>query len=174
MGQSLARLSQGRARQAPGGSAAAFEHQLADRLSRSKPSCAPKSYRPGAYCHFFIHEPKRRKISAAPFRDRVVHHALCNLIEPIFDARSSPTATPTASARARTERWIGSATGAALSLRAARRRRQHFPSFDHAILRAKLARVIGDEDVRWLVDVILASGAGVLADEYRMSVLPRR
>ena len=37
--------------------------------------------------HFTIHEPKRRKISAAPFRDRVVHHALCNRMEPVFDAR---------------------------------------------------------------------------------------
>ena len=27
----------------------------------------------------------RRLISAAPYRDRVVHHALCNLIEPLFD-----------------------------------------------------------------------------------------
>ena len=42
-------------------------------------------YRPGAYHEFYIYEPKRRKISAAPYRDRVVHHALCNVIEPIFD-----------------------------------------------------------------------------------------
>ena len=38
---------------------------------------------PGGYTSFFIHEPKRRLISAAPFRDRVVHHALCNTIEPL-------------------------------------------------------------------------------------------
>ncbi len=38
----------------------------------------------GSYRHFYIYEPKKRKISAAPFRDRVVHHALCNVIEPIF------------------------------------------------------------------------------------------
>lgn len=35
-----------------------------------------KTYRPGHYHHFYIHEPKRRLISAAPFRDRVVHHAV--------------------------------------------------------------------------------------------------
>ncbi|MEM6709573.1 MAG: DUF349 domain-containing protein, partial [Pseudomonadota bacterium] len=40
-----------------------------------------QTYRPGAYVSFVIHEPKRRIISAAPFRDRVVHHALCNMIE---------------------------------------------------------------------------------------------
>ncbi|MGA8053196.1 MAG: reverse transcriptase, partial [Burkholderiales bacterium] len=45
------------------------------------------TYRPGAYRHFHIHEPKRRKTSAAPFRDRVVHHALCNMIAPLFETR---------------------------------------------------------------------------------------
>jgi hypothetical protein len=44
-----------------------------------------RTYRPGAYRSFFIHEPKRRQISAAPYRDRVVHHALTNVLEPIFE-----------------------------------------------------------------------------------------
>jgi hypothetical protein len=35
--------------------------------------------------HFSIHEPKERLISAAPFRDRVVHHVLCQVIEPAFE-----------------------------------------------------------------------------------------
>ncbi len=34
---------------------------------------------------FYIHEPKRRLISAAPFKDRVAHHALCNVIEPLIE-----------------------------------------------------------------------------------------
>ena len=46
-----------------------------------------RAYRPSAYRTFTIHEPKRRLISATPFRDRVVHHALCNVIEPIFERR---------------------------------------------------------------------------------------
>jgi len=40
---------------------------------------------PGGYHTFTIHEPKRREISAAPFADRVVHHALCNLMQPALD-----------------------------------------------------------------------------------------
>ena len=40
-----------------------------------------QTYTPGPFRVFVIHEPKRRVISAAPFRDRVVHHALCNVIE---------------------------------------------------------------------------------------------
>jgi RNA-directed DNA polymerase len=42
-------------------------------------------YRPQAYRYFQIHDPKQRTISVAPFRDRVVHHALVNLLEPIFE-----------------------------------------------------------------------------------------
>jgi retron-type reverse transcriptase len=64
---------------------AAFEHRLEDNLWRLGEELRRQTYRPGPYHNFFIHDPKRRLISAAPFRDRVVHHALCNLIEPPFE-----------------------------------------------------------------------------------------
>lgn len=65
---------------------AAFEHRLEENLCQLQAELVTHSYRPGAYHSFYIHEPKRRLISAAPFRDRVVHHALCNLIEPMSEA----------------------------------------------------------------------------------------
>ena len=71
-------------------SAATFEHQLADRLLELQSDLINQSYVPGDYVHFTIHDPKTRKISAAPFRDRVVHHALCNIIEPLFEAQFIP------------------------------------------------------------------------------------
>jgi len=49
---------------------------------------------------------------------------------------------------------------------------QFFPSIDHAILRAELARRIPDPGVLWLVDRILESGAGVLSDVYQMVYFP--
>lgn len=45
------------------------------------------SYRPSAHRQFFVFEPKRRLISAPPFSDRVVHHAIHRVIEPIIDKR---------------------------------------------------------------------------------------
>ncbi|MBZ0304799.1 MAG: hypothetical protein K8I82_01905 [Anaerolineae bacterium] len=66
-------------------SAAGFEHQLADHLLALQADLTHFIYQPGGYVHFMIHDPKQRKISAAPFRDRVVHHALCNIIEPLFE-----------------------------------------------------------------------------------------
>ena len=50
---------------------------------------ASKTYRPGPYRTFTIYEGKTRQISAAPFRDRVVHHALTGVLEPIFDSSST-------------------------------------------------------------------------------------
>src|SRR5689334_1324978 len=66
---------------------AAFDYQLERNLFTLERELRDGSYTPGAYHHFYIREPKRRKISAAPFRDRVVHHALCNVIMPIFEVR---------------------------------------------------------------------------------------
>ena len=67
--------------------AATFEYRLEEKLLQLQRELRDQSYRPGPYSNFYIHEPKRRLISAAPFRDRVVHHALCNVIEPLFERR---------------------------------------------------------------------------------------
>ncbi len=44
-----------------------------------------KSYTCGEYRQFIVSEPKERLIMALPFSDRVVQHALINVIEPIFE-----------------------------------------------------------------------------------------
>ncbi|MCP4755679.1 MAG: RNA-dependent DNA polymerase, partial [Proteobacteria bacterium] len=64
-----------------------FEYAWESQLLRLQAELAAQTYRPGPYHSFYIHEPKKRLISAAPFRDRVVHHALCRVIEPIFERR---------------------------------------------------------------------------------------
>lgn len=155
------------------GPAATFEFQLADNLLHLQAELLTRMYTPGEYTHFYIWEPKRRLISAAPFRDRVVHHALCNVIEPMFEDRFHPESYANR---------IGKGTHAAVDRvqQYARRYRyvlrcdvvQHFPSLDHAILRRELARGIRDDAVLWLVDRILASGEGVLRDEYDEVLFP--
>ncbi len=152
---------------------AAFEYRLEDNLLRLQAELAGQSYQPGPYTSFYIHEPKRRLISAAPFPDRVVHHALGNLIEPlfersfIFDSYANRIGKGTHRALARCQEF-------------ARRYRyvlqadveQFFPAIDHAILRAILARKIEDERVMGLIDRILAGGIGVLAEEYDLHWFP--
>ncbi|HIE53760.1 MAG TPA: hypothetical protein EYP90_01035 [Chromatiaceae bacterium] len=112
---------------------------------------------------------KWRKISAAPFRDRVVHHALGNIIEPIFEARFHPHSYANR---------VGKDTHRAVDQLQVYARRyryvlrldivRHFPSMDHATLKGILFQVIRDERVQMLIVQILASGEGVLADEYEM------
>lgn len=71
-------------------SVARFEHRLEEGLVDLRRALLAGTYRPGQYVHFHIREPKPRKISAAPFQDRVVHHALCNVIEPRFERLFMP------------------------------------------------------------------------------------
>lgn len=44
----------------------------------------------GGFRQFTVYEPKARVISALEFKDRVVQHALCNVIGPIFDKTLLP------------------------------------------------------------------------------------
>ena len=45
-------------------------------------------FRPSPYTQFTIREPKERVICSSSLRDRVVHHALSNLVEPLFERRA--------------------------------------------------------------------------------------
>jgi retron-type reverse transcriptase len=149
--------------------AARFEHHLEDNLLQLRAELLEGSYAPGPYQSFLIHEPKRRLISAAPFRDRVVHHALCNLIEPIFE-RSFIFDSYANRVGKGTHRALDRCQAFARRYRYALPCdiRQFFPSIDHAILRAELARKMDDAGVMRLIDAILASGVGVLSAEYDM------
>ncbi len=62
-----------------------FEFNLEKNLLRLKSELESLSYRPKPLKQFVIRDPKTRLISASHFRDRVVHHALCNIIQPIFE-----------------------------------------------------------------------------------------
>lgn len=43
------------------------------------------TYRHGGYTRFLVHDPKQRSIAKASVRDRVLHHAICRIITPLFD-----------------------------------------------------------------------------------------
>ena len=62
-----------------------FGCDLEENLVRLRWELARETYRHGGYREFVVHDSKKRLIKAAPFRDRVVHHAVCNVIEPILE-----------------------------------------------------------------------------------------
>ena len=71
-------------RKKPG--AASFFANLEGEILALERQLRAGEYRPGRYVAFEVNDPKKRIVSAAPFRDRVVHHALCAVVEPIFEA----------------------------------------------------------------------------------------
>jgi retron-type reverse transcriptase len=152
---------------------ASFEYDLEKNLIEIEEELREETYQPSGYHSFEIDKPKRRLVNAAPFRDRVVHHALMNIIEPlferqfIFDSYANREGKGTHSALDRTTYFL-------------RRHkfvmhldvRQFFPSVDHEILISILSRTIGDERVMTLVKRIVSSGNGVQAGEYDMVYFP--
>lgn len=62
-----------------------FEEELNDNLKLLQHELATETYKPKPLVTFILRDPKTRKISKSDFRDRVVHHAICNVIEPLFD-----------------------------------------------------------------------------------------
>jgi hypothetical protein len=64
-----------------------FEQNLENNLYALQWELLTHTYQPRPLTTFTVRDPKTRKISASNFRDRVVHHAICNAIEPIFEPR---------------------------------------------------------------------------------------
>jgi RNA-directed DNA polymerase len=114
------------------------------------------SYQPGKYVEILVHDPKKRLVSAAPFRDRVVHHALCAVIEPLFEAGFIDRSFANRK---------GKGTHAAIRAYEHYRDRhahvlrcdiyRYFPSIDHEILKALFRRRIACERTLWLMDTIV-------------------
>jgi RNA-directed DNA polymerase len=62
-----------------------FEQKLKENLLQLQQELETETYKPKPLITFILRDPKTRKISKSDFRDRVVHHAICNIIEPKFD-----------------------------------------------------------------------------------------
>jgi retron-type reverse transcriptase len=134
----------------------AFNYDLESNLLRLQEELVAQSYQPGRYKTFQIVEPKKRMISAAPYRDRVVHHALCNVIAPIFEQMFTPDSyanrkgygTHRALRRfieyARSHRYVLQCDV-----------RKYFPSIDHQILKSIVRRKIKCPHTLWLIDAII-------------------
>jgi retron-type reverse transcriptase len=133
-----------------------FHTRLEDELLQLRRELLEKSYRPGGYREKIIHRPKRRMISAAPYRDRVVHHALCNVVMPlferkmVFDLYSNRQGKGTHAAILRCQEFC---RRFAYVLQCDIRK--FFPSMDHAILKATIRRTVRCPETLWLLDRVI-------------------
>jgi len=115
-------------------------------------------YRHGPYSYFTITDPKERLVAAARFRDRVVHHAIVRVIEPIFENRfieDSFACRLGKGTHAAMRRALHFARGYPYALKCDVAK--YFASVDHETLISLLERVIKEDRLMALVRDILAS-----------------
>lgn len=136
--------------------AVGFERRLEETLLQLRDDLSDGTYSPGAYRAFYIHEPKKRLISAAPFRDRVVHHAVIDVLEPLFDrslisdtfacrrGKGTHAAIDRCQVFLKQYSWVLKCDI-----------KKFFPSIDHQVLIEMLTRKISDQNVLRLLKVIL-------------------
>jgi RNA-directed DNA polymerase len=137
-------------------SASAFYTNLEGELLRLERQLRDGSYRPGRYVTIEVRDPKRRLVSAAPFRDRVVHHALCAVIQPIFETGFIDHSFANRK---------GKGTHRAIEVYEGYRNRhahvlrcdvfRYFPAIDHAILKAEFRQRIACKRTLALMDLIV-------------------
>lgn len=135
-----------------------FEYNLEENLFHIKEQLENESYNFGKYYHFTIKEPRDREIYAAPYTDRVVHHALCNIIEPILDkamiydtyacriGKGTHKAINRAQNFLRSNNWV-------LKMDI----KKYFFTIDHQILLKDISKKILDVKVLNLIQKILAT-----------------
>lgn len=133
-----------------------FNVEMEPNLFRLLDELETGRYRPGPYKSFHILDPKPRMISAAPYRDRVVHHALCNRIAPLLegsmiaDTYANRTGKGT---HAAVERYRQYARRYPFVLKCDIKK--FFPSIDHEILKKLIRRKIGCRRTLALIDLII-------------------
>ncbi len=140
-----------------------FEKDLENNLLSLKSELMLHSYKPRPLKTFIVRDPKTRKISKSDFRDRIVHHALINIIGPILDKRfihdsyANRINKGTIKAIERFELFKRKVTNnlksEAFCLKADIK--HYFEEVDHEILIQVIKRKIKDKKVIWLIKQIL-------------------
>jgi len=135
-----------------------FQFNLENNLLTLQTELQDLTYNVGDYKSFKINDPKPRIITKATFRDRVVHHALFNVIEPIFektfisDTYANRTGKGTHRAMRRAYEHVHNYKYVLKC-----DIKKYFESINHSILKELIRKKIGDKKVLWLCDLIIDS-----------------
>ena len=142
-----------------------FEQNFKENLLQLRLELLFHSYKPKPLQTFILRDPKTRKISKSHFRDRVVYHALCNIIFPIFekdfihDSFANRIGKGTFKAIERFEYFQGKVshnyTKTAFVLKADIKK--YFDNVSHDILLSIIQKRVKDKRVLWLIKVILSN-----------------
>lgn len=130
-----------------------------------------KTYQTSEYTTFTVYEPKERLIFRLPyFPDRITHHAVMNILEPVFV--STFTADTYSCIKGRgihacanaVKRALKDVEGTQFCLKLDIKK--FYPSIDHEILKQLLRKKIKDNDLLWLLDEIIDSTDGLPIGNY--------
>jgi retron-type reverse transcriptase len=142
-----------------------FETNLWEELGKIQIELMWHTYQPGRYRSFVVYEPKKREILAAPYRDRVVQHAICNVCGPIwdrsmiFDTYACRAGKGTHAGANRVEKWlkgmVASGTCWVLKMDVSK----YFFSIRHRLAKEVIRDYIHCYEVLALLDVIIDSTA---------------
>jgi len=143
-----------------------FDYHYETELLKLQDELVNRTYSPLPPHRFYVYEPKKRAIAAACVRDRVVHHALCRVVEPIFDKRlvydtyACRLHKGTLAAIKRFEefkyRLLSCYNENEIYIFKADIQK-YFENIDHRVLLGLINERIKDEGVIWLIKRILAS-----------------
>jgi retron-type reverse transcriptase len=130
-----------------------------------------KTYKTSVYTTFTIHEPKERIIFRLPYYpDRIVHHAVMNILEPIFvstftaDTYSCIKKRGIHAAMRSLKDTLRDQTGTQYCLKLDITK--FYPNVDHDILKGLLRKKIKDHDLLQLLDGIIDSAEGLPIGNY--------
>lgn len=142
-----------------------FEKKLKENILQLKIELLMQIYKPQPLKNFILHDPKTRKISKSSFRDRVVHHAICNIIEPVFekqfihDSYANRIGKGTFNAIKRFDKFKRKVsknnTIRCYVLKADVK--HYFETVNHRILLKLLKKRVKNERILWLIKIILAN-----------------
>lgn len=137
-----------------------YEKNLEERLIDTQNRLIWHAWSPGKWKSFITYEPKKRVIQAPPFTDRVVHHALVRVIEPLFekkfiyDSYACRKDKGTHAAHSRVVEFLRSFSAKRCYVLQTDIR-SYFPSIDHDVLMGLLQRTIRDKNTLWLLNKIV-------------------
>lgn len=130
-----------------------------------------KTFKTSPYTVFKVYEPKEREVYRLPYYpDRIVHHAIMNVLEPIFvstfttDTYSCIKGMGLHKASRRLSNALRSVDETRYCLKIDIQK--FYPSINHAILKSMLRRKFKDKDLLWILDEIIDSASGVPIGNY--------
>ncbi|MCX6755611.1 MAG: reverse transcriptase domain-containing protein [Candidatus Nomurabacteria bacterium] len=140
-----------------------FDFYLEENIFKLHNELKNKTYKPSPYIPFYVCDPKRRHIHKACVRDRVVHQALFRIISPIFeksfiyDSFSCRKYKGTHAGVERLENFLRQSSKNYSQITYALKCdiSKFFDSIDHCILKNLLRKKITDNDVFWLLEIII-------------------